>query len=144
MAETNPPQTKINVMLPVIVLDRGLKTCFSNWFVFHCKTNYVLWSSSSTCLRRGNDIGSGGSCLCPGSCVNIPVASLFMFRGEGTQTSTKSYILSECTFRFLPAPRHITYCSWKPTEAEWTLRAQLSNLSNTSLDVLHVKVFHLS
>lgn len=49
--------------------------------------------------------------LCSGSCVNIPVASLFMFRGEGTQTSTKSYILSECTFGFLPAPRHITYCS---------------------------------
>lgn len=49
--------------------------------------------------------------LCSGSCVNIPVASLFMFKGERTQTSAKSYILLKCTFGFLSAPRHTAYCS---------------------------------
>lgn len=44
------------------MLDRELKTCFCNWFVFHCKTNYIQCSSSSTCLWRGNHIGIGGSC----------------------------------------------------------------------------------
>jgi len=109
VAETNPPQTKINVMLPVIVLDRGLNTCFFNWFVFHCKTNCVQCRSSSACLRRGNYIGSGGSCPLLRQLCQYPCCFVVCWRVKDTklQQSPPCIHSFKMPFSALPAPRHM-------------------------------------
>lgn len=86
-------------MLPVIVLDRGLKTCFFNWFVFYCKTNYVQCSSSSTCLRRGNYIGSSGSCPLLRQLCQYPCCVVVCWRVKDSKLQQSPPCIQKCPFQ---------------------------------------------
>lgn len=94
-------------MLPVIVLGRGLKTCFFNWFVFYCKTNYVQCSSSSTCLWRRKYIGNSGSCPLLRQLCQYPHCFTVCWRVKDPkfQQSPPCIHSFKMPFSALPAPR---------------------------------------
>lgn len=79
--------------------------------------------------------------LCSGSCVNIPVASLFVLKGERSQTSTKTsmhLLFQNALFGFAsPQIRAVHQSHQRQNEH------MEADLRNVSLGVVDAIVFHL-